>query len=420
MKIEYFNIKRYNNYKFYHYLVVYMESRKLFRSKIQLLFTLIYNGYLRDIRLVKAFLDVPQKKFIPNELHSHFKIYTDAPVLFYLNRENPETLRTISAPHMISIMLQQLLLEEDDDLLILGAKSGYIAALAHKLAPKGKIVILEANQDIANITQDNLEINGLQDKIRVIVDNPLNGLPELAPWQKILVTGAIKQERIIPLLLQLDSSEGVLFAPIGEDFIQNYTQIIRIGNEFYGKKHLQVRFTPLITQIELNELKLVTEITEINPRDDVPEHQLSIENILINYGSDILDEVGLEPFSKSQTHEINSENVFLIALEFIDQAIDSLRENENLSYWTTSIDNIKIILDTLKRIRTDRNDVTEYIINNINQINSYNLIRRDLEKGKRSDTTPLKKDIDVIGKQMREVKNLQENIKEEIKKIKKQ
>ena len=397
-----------------------MESRKLFRSKIQLLFTLIYNGYLRDIRLVKAFLDVPQKKFIPNELHSHFKIYTDAPVLFYLNRENPETLRTISAPHMISIMLQQLLLEEDDDLLILGAKSGYIAALAHKLAPKGKIVILEANQDIANITQDNLEINGLQDKIRVIVDNPLNGLPELAPWQKILVTGAIKQERIIPLLLQLDSSEGVLFAPIGEDFIQNYTQIIRIGNEFYGKKHLQVRFTPLITQIELNELKLVTEITEINPRDDVPEHQLSIENILINYGSDILDEVGLEPFSKSQTHEINSENVFLIALEFIDQAIDSLRENENLSYWTTSIDNIKIILDTLQRIKTDRNDVTEYIINNINQINSYNLIRRDLEKGKRSDTTPLKKDIDVIGKQMREVKNLQENIKEEIKKIKKQ
>jgi len=78
------------------------------------------------------------------------------------------------------------------------------------------------------------------------------------------------------------------------------------------------------------------------------------------------------------------------------------------------------MLDTLQRIKTDRNDVTEYIINNINQINSYNLIRRDLEKGKRSDTTPLKKDIDVIGKQMREVKNLQENIKEEIKKIKKQ
>jgi protein-L-isoaspartate(D-aspartate) O-methyltransferase len=386
---------------------------------MQLLFTLIYNGYLKDIRLVKAFLDVPLKNFIPNELHSHFKIYTDAPMLFYLNKENPETLRTISAPHMISIMLQQLLLEEDDDLLILGAKSGYIAALAHKLAPKGKIVILEADQYIAKITRDNLERNNLQEKVEVIVDNPLNGIPKLAPWQKILVTGAIKQERIFPLLLQLDPSEGVLFAPIGENITQNYTQIIRIGNEFYGKKHLQVRFTPLVTQIELEELRLATEFTE-NPKDDGREHQLSIESILINYNSDILDEVRLEPFSKVQAHDINSDNVFLISLEFIDQAIDSLKENENTNYWMTSIDNIKIILDTLQRIKTNRNDVTEYIIKIFNQIKSYTLIRRDLERGKGEETTLLKKKTDVIEKQMRGVKNLQENIKEEIKKIKKQ
>ena len=396
-----------------------MESRKLFRSKIQLLFTLIYNGYLKDIRLVKAFLVVSLKKYIPKELHSHFKIYNDAPVLFYLNKENPDTLRTISAPHMISIMLQQLLLEDDDDLLILGAKSGYIAALAHQLAPKGKIVILEANQEIAKITQDNLERNGLQDKVRVIVDNPLNGQPEFAPWQKILVTGAIEQERIIPLLLQLDSSDGVLFAPIGENFIQNYTQIMRIGNEFYGKKHLQVRFTPLITKIELEELKLVTDITEIDPKDNFLEHQLSLEDIVINYSADILDEVRLEPFSKSQSHEINAENVFLVSLEFIDQIIDALRENDNLSYWTTSIDNIKIILDTLQRIKTNKNDLTEYIIDNIEQIKSYNLIRRDLQKEIQSETTPFNREIDIIDKQMREVLNLQENIKEEIQKIKK-
>ena len=360
----------------------------------------------------------PLKNFIPSEYFTFGSISIDAPTLFYLNKEDPDTLRTISAPHMISIMLQQLLLEDDDDLLILGAKSGYIAALAHKLAPKGKIVILEANQNIAKITQDNLERNNLQDTVSVIVDNPLNGLPQLVPWQKILVTGAITQERIIPLLVQLDSSEGVLFAPIGENFIQQYTQITRLGNEFYGKKHLQVRFTPLITQIELDELKLVTEITEINPKEDVSEHKLLFDNIIINYGSDILEDVRLEPFSKSQTYEINSENVFLMALEFIDQVIDSLRENENLSYWTTSIDNIKIILDTLQRIKTNRADMTEDFINNIKQIKSYNLIRKELEKGKRSETAPLKREVDLIDRQMRDVLNLQANIKEEIQKIK--
>ena len=395
-----------------------MESRKLFRSKIQLLFTLIYNGYLKDIRLVKAFLDVPLNKFIPNDLSSHFKIYTDAPVLFYLNKSNPETLRTISAPHMISIMLQHLLLEEDDDLLILGAKSGYIAALAHKLAPKGKIVILEANQEIAEITRDNLERNNLQESVSVIVDNPLNGQIDLVPWQKILVTGALKQERILPLLLQLDPSEGVLFAPIGDNLVQNYTQIIRIENEFYGKKHLQVRFTPLTTQIELEELTLVTEITEIDSKDLSPGHQLSIENIAINYSSDILEEVRLEPFSTDQTHEINSENVFLISLEFIDQTFDFLRENRNLGHWMTSIDNINLILDTLQRVKTNKSDVTEYIIDNIKQIKSYNLIRRDLQKERKSDAAPLKRERDVIDRQMRDVLNLQANIKKEIQKIK--
>ena len=67
-------------------------------------------------------------------------------MFYFLNEDN---YRTISAPHMISIMLQGLALEPKDDLLILGAKSGYIAALAHKLAPNGKILILEANSDIA-------------------------------------------------------------------------------------------------------------------------------------------------------------------------------------------------------------------------------------------------------------------------------
>ncbi|MBY9019547.1 MAG: hypothetical protein KGD67_00720, partial [Candidatus Lokiarchaeota archaeon] len=82
------------------------------------------------------------------------------------------------------------------------------------------------------------------------------------------------------------------------------------------------------------------------------------------------------------------------------------------------IDNIKLILDTLQRMRTSRDEVTEYIVQNINQIKSYNLARRELVRGKGPDNTPLKKETEVINKQLREVKNLQKNIKKEIKKIK--
>lgn len=377
-----------------------MENRKLFRSKIQLLFTLYFNGYLRDIRLFKAFLDVPLKDFIPKEIQDQVRIYNDAPVLFYFNKERPDTLRTISAPHMISIMLQELILNENDDLLILGAKSGYIAALAHKLAPNGRIVIIEANPKIANMTLENLKKANLLEKVEVIVRNPLLGFGERYPWQKILVTGAIKEDRISTLLQQLDPNEGVLFAPIGEDLIQTYTQIIRYDEErFYGKKHLQVRFTPLMTQIELDELKLDINFEELDETIDQSGADEFIDisyakNISVNYESNILDEVRLEPYSKSQSYEIKPENIFYAFLQHKDQTINSASNKENLEY-------------------------LENIINSLEQIKTYNnFIRKEIEKRK-TGSPILDKKIKIIDKYQLEVNSVQTRIKKEMNKFQK-
>ena len=376
-----------------------MENRKLFRSKIQLLFTLYFNGYLRDIRLFKAFLDVPLKEFIPKEIQDQVRIYNDAPVLFYFNKEQPETLRTISAPHMISIMLQELILNDNDDLLILGAKSGYIAALAHKLAPNGRIVIIEANPKIANVTLENLRKANLLEKVEVIVRNPLLGFSERYPWQKILVTGAIKEDRISTLLQQLDPNEGVLFAPIGEDLIQTYTQIIRYDEMFYGKKHLQVRFTPLMTQVELDELKLDTDFEELDvtinqSRADKFSDISFMKNISVNYESNILDEVRLEPYSKSPSYDIKPENIFYAFLQHKDQTINSANNKENLEY-------------------------LENIINSLDQIKTYNnLIRNEIEKRK-TDSPILDKKIKIIDKYQLEVTSVQKRIKKEMYKFQK-
>jgi len=392
--ILYLNIKRYNKYKIYHYFVDTMENRRLFRSKIQLLFSLHFNGYLRDIRLFKAFLDVPLKEFIPNEIQDQVRIYGDAPVLFYLDKENPTSLRTISAPHMISIMLQELILNDDDDLLILGAKSGYIAALAHKLAPKGKIVILEANSKIAKITAENLKNQNINGEIEVIVKNPLDGSSELSPWQKILVTGAITQERIYPLLEQLDS-DGVLFAPIGENYLQTYTQIIRFENDFYGKKYLQVRFTPLITQIELDELKLITDIDELEAhtdshKTDKLKNAFHSGNININYTSDVLDEVRLEPYSKKNSYEINDESIYDAIKEHMEHSINTKNKKENREY----LENINISLEQIKEL--------------------IGRLKRDIREKGIVDPKFVEKKVELIEKYQLEVNSVQNRLKKDI------
>ncbi len=369
-----------------------MENQRLFRSKIQLLFSLHFNGYLRDIRLFKAFLDVPLKDFVPNEIQNQVRLYDDAPVLFYLDKENPASLRTISAPHMISIMLQELLLNDNDDLLILGAKSGYIAVLAHKLAPKGRIVILEANSKIAKITSENLNNQNLNGEIEVIVKNPLEGFSELSPWQKILVTGAIKQERISPLLQQLDSTEGVLFAPIGENYLQTYTQIIRFGDEFYGKRFLQVRFTPLLTQIELDELKLITDIEELEAFTDkdikVKPKNINFKgNIAVNYASNILDEVRLEPYSKSQLYEINDESIYDAIKQHMDQTITTKNKKENKVY----LENINISLEQIKKL--------------------IGKLKKDIKEKGIVDPRLVEKKIKLIEKYQLEIKSVQSKLK---------
>ena len=397
-----------------------MENNTLYEAKIHLLFSLVGNGYLKDIRLFKAFLDVHLEEFVPEEFAYHVRLYDDRPALFY--HQNEYNYRTISAPHMISIMLQGLALKDNkDDLLILGAKSGYIAALAHKLAPEGKITILEANAEVARITQENLEKLNYQDKIKVIIKNPLDGMPDLAPWQKILVTGAIKQERISPLLSQLDPKEGVLFAPIGEDQIQIYTQILRINDEYFGKKQLQVRFTPLMTEIELDELELITDFSEIE--EDAEINAKKKEPVSVTYTSSILDDIELEPHPKIQLpkSEIKPQDIALTFLIVIEEAIEAFKSEEDTYQCRNFLNNISLLVNILENFRKKLNINFKKIKNSLNQLKAYNLVRQEIVSTEKSalNSKNLDKKIDIVNKQLSEVNNFQDIIKTEIIKMKK-
>ncbi|MFX1575384.1 MAG: hypothetical protein ACFFB0_21835 [Promethearchaeota archaeon] len=397
-------------------------SERLRNKKKRLLDSLILNEILTDKRLIKAFMDIPLEKFIPEKLLNVLKLYEDVPNLFYFDEQNPRNYRTISAPHMITIMLQGLALNSDDDLLILGAKSGYIAALAHKLAPKGEIIILEANSEIAKITSNNLKELNLDDKISIIVKNPLYGMSDLSPWQKILVTGAIEQSKIHPLLTQLDEDGGVLFAPIGSEFVQIYTQILRQKNEFFGKKQLQVKFSPLITQVELDELELITDIDEMEVTKDsevINEvSNLSRNKINIKYTSEILDKITSEHQGEIQDIDDTQRNEILSNLNIIEQNIKNLKNEEDIQNWIEIIDDTENKINNLKKFKKIFSIKVKRMQNILNQIRSYNIVRKELEKSPLNDLVIIDKKIEIINKQIEQINLFLEITQNEIIRIK--
>ncbi|MFX1375886.1 MAG: protein-L-isoaspartate O-methyltransferase [Promethearchaeota archaeon] len=395
-------------------------------KKKRLLDTLVVNQILNDKRLIKAFMEIPLEKFIPNKFKKVVKLYEDTPNLFYYDEQNPRSYRTISAPHMITIMLQGLALESHDDLLILGAKSGYIAALAHKLAPKGEIVILEANSEIAKITSENLKNLNLDDNITINVKNPLNGMPELSPWQKILVTGAIEEKKIFPLLKQLDKEGGVLFAPIGQESIQTYTQILRQNDDFFGKQQLQVKFSPLITQVEINELELITDIDDFASPSSYNE--LTIDNessiwatknkkIEIKYASNILEKITHESITKTRLIDIKERETVLSYLENILKNIKNLKKEENVEECFNFIDQIENKLRKLKKYKRDFEIKIKKMQQILNRIRSYNISRKDITKQDLPESVLLEHKINILNKQIEDLNLLMDYLIKEMKRI---
>jgi len=423
-------MKKYNSLFLYYFSiirsVIFLDRNNrinegLKSKKKRLLDTLIVQEILKDKRLIKAFMEVPLEKFIPEKFLNIVKLYEDVPNLFYYDDQNPKSYRTISAPHMITIMLQGLNLTQNDDLLILGAKSGYIAALAHKLAPKGEIVILEANSEIARITIENLKQLKLDNKITIIIKNPLDGAPDLSPWQKILVTGAIEQSKIHPLLNQLDENGGVLFAPIGPEIVQIYTQILRQKDEFFGKKKLQVKFSPLITQIELDELELITDLDEFesNYAQSTTEDTVSSisKNINIKYISNILESISSEPKIKIESLDKQKQKLVLNFLMKIEAIITNLKKEENIDKSFLYLDDLEGILNELKKFKKSFELKTKRMQNILNQIRSLIIVRKELENTSSSDSKIIDKKIEIVNRQIEQINIFLELIKNDILKV---
>jgi protein-L-isoaspartate(D-aspartate) O-methyltransferase len=172
---------------------------------------LISSRVLRDKRIIKAMLKVPREEFIPENLRE--QAYIDTPLHIGYGQ-------TISAPHMVAIMCQELALRPGQKVLEIGTGSGYHAAVtaeaisANQKDTKGQVFSLEIIKELASFSEKSLQRTGYGDLVKVIELDGSQGYIEEAPFDRIYATAA--SPRVPPPLINQLKPKGILVLPVGE------------------------------------------------------------------------------------------------------------------------------------------------------------------------------------------------------------
>ncbi len=202
------------------------------QRKMQFLFALRSKG-VTDKRVLSAMEKIDRGHFVRGTFES--RTYDDTPLPIACGQ-------TISQPSVVGLMTQALKVEPRNKVLEIGTGSGYQAAILSQLArrvytvDRFKRLVVHANRvfqalDLSNIT--------------AFTADGSHGLPEQAPFDRILVTAAA-EDPPGPLLAQLKIG-GIMVLPVGqEQTVQSLIKVTRLENGFDYDEIRPVRFVPLL------------------------------------------------------------------------------------------------------------------------------------------------------------------------------
>ena len=208
------------------------DEPEIAERKMRFLFALRQRG-VTDPRVLEAMERIDRGEFVRG--HFEDRAYEDTPLPIPCGQ-------TISQPSVVGLMTQALEVGPRDKVLEVGTGSGYQAAILSQLVRRVYTVdryrrlVREAGDlfrklDLVNIT--------------TITADGSHGLPDQAPFDRILVTAAA-EDPPGPLLEQLKPG-GIMVVPVGQsDAVQALIKVTRTQSGFDYEELRPVRFVPLV------------------------------------------------------------------------------------------------------------------------------------------------------------------------------
>ncbi len=200
--------------------------------KMQFLFALRSKG-VTDARVLSAMEEVDRARFVKGLFAD--KAYEDMPLPIACGQ-------TISQPSVVGLMTQALEVHSRDKVLEIGTGSGYQAAILSQLARR--VYTVDRFRRLIREATEIFDSLGLVNITAVTADGSY-GLPEQAPFDRILVTAAA-EDPPGPLLAQLKIG-GIMVLPVGQsDAVQSLIRVRRTGEGLDYEELRPVRFVPLV------------------------------------------------------------------------------------------------------------------------------------------------------------------------------
>jgi protein-L-isoaspartate(D-aspartate) O-methyltransferase len=219
-------------------------SEEVFTQRRQALIKYLINqGILKSPNVIKAMEAVPREKFLPQEYR--WSAYDDTPLPIGDGQ-------TVSAPHMVAIMAEELELAEGLKILEVGSGCGYNAAVVTEIiAPKGSkkpghLYTIEIVPGLFELAKQNLGALGYFERLTVVLGDGSVGYIEEAPFDRIIVTASAP--RILESLLSQLGFPGILLIPVGATFYGQ--ELIKVLKDKEGRTSWTslggVAFVPLV------------------------------------------------------------------------------------------------------------------------------------------------------------------------------
>jgi protein-L-isoaspartate(D-aspartate) O-methyltransferase len=207
-----------------------------YKEKGRMVKNLQRSGYVKSQAVADAMLTIPRHEFLPGPIQK--SAYVDSPLPIGKGQ-------TISAPHMVAMMLEKLDLKEGQKVLEVGGGSGYHAALvAHMVGKEGLVVSIERIKTLVERAGQVLSNLGLERRVVMVVGDGSLGFEDKAPYDRIFITCASPQ--IPPPLLDQLKDGGKLLIPLGSLHLQTLVLVEKKGEKIKKKSYGGCMFVPLI------------------------------------------------------------------------------------------------------------------------------------------------------------------------------